>query len=298
MNPPRKFSPFLLAAGAGLLVLLLAFVPVLWSLLRPAPQVADPAAADPARRTPTAPPATLASDGGPLPWQIRLLPDGHSEVFGLRPGLDTLADISRRLEAAAARGEPVSLQLGLVARLGEIGTLEALAEPWQAGFVQGRLVLGFALPEAVRRRWRETSATGAGPGTAALDESSPMDGGARRFTLNAAARVEAATARLQSLTFVPATRLGEADMQARFGPPTSVSDAADGTRTLLYPARGLAISVRAGSRPVLVYVAPREAALLLQGLQGQQSPDGGATTTDGPAGSGRRPPPDAANPPG
>ncbi|MEK8025715.1 hypothetical protein [Pseudaquabacterium rugosum] len=297
MNPPRKFSPFLLAAGAGLLVLLLAFVPVLWSLLHPAARLADPVAVEAARRTPDLTPATMpattASEGGPLPWQIRLLPDGHSEVFGLRPGLDTLADITRRLEAAAARGEPVTLQLGLVARLGEIGTLEALAEPWQAGFVQGRLVLGFALPEAVRRRWRETSATGAGPGTAALDESSPMDGGARRFTLNAAARVEAATARLQSLTFVPATRLGEADMQARFGPPTSVSDAADGTRTLLYPARGLAISVRAGSRPVLVYVAPREAALLMRQGSGSE-----AVTTDDAAGSLRSTPSGAASHPG
>lgn len=257
MNPPRKFSPFLLAAAAGLLVLLLAFVPVLWQWLRPG---SDTPAAGPLQTTAAGPAAAAsrAGDSG-LPWQIRLLPEGHSEVFGLRLGLDTLADVSQRLEAATARGEPMTLQLGLVARLGEVGTLEALADPWQAGFVNGRLVLGFELPEAVRRRWRED--TRSGP-QAALADSTPMDGGARRYTLGETARAEAAGARLQSLSFVPSSRLGEADMRARFGPPAAVSDAADGTRTLLYPALGLAISVREGSRPVLVYVAPREAALL------------------------------------
>lgn len=215
--------PVLLALGAGLAVLVAAFVAPLWHLGRGGP------------------PAAAAEQG--LPWQARAGADGTLQVFGLTLGRDTLAEVEQRLGDA--------LQVALVARLGEPGALEALAEPFAAGFVSGRLVLAFEAPDGALADWR-----------ARAPRSEAMDGGVRRFTLTAADRDAARRARLVGASFVPTLRLSEADLRQRFGAPAAELAQPGGAKVLLYPERGLAASVaagtEAGSRGVLQYVAPRD----------------------------------------
>jgi hypothetical protein len=215
MTPMKH--PIWLALGAGLLVLVAAFAAPLWHLLSGAPPAVEQG----------------------LPWQTRPQPDGLVQVFGLTPGRDTLADVQARL------GE--GLQVALVARLGEVGVLEALNDPYAAGFVSGRLVLAFDVSPAALQRWRARAA-----------RSEPMEDGVRRFELQAADRDEARNAVLAGISFVPAVKLQEADVRQRFGPPAAERDLPAGERLLLYPDRGLAASVGAGQRGVLQYVAPRD----------------------------------------
>ncbi len=252
--------PILLALGAGLLVLLVLLVALALVFSRqfsaPVQQPASGAAA----------PA-----GQSLPWQAQARPDGTLQVLGLLLGHDRLADARARI------GD--GLQVALVAQLGEVGRLEALAEPFAAGFVSGRLVLAFDVPPATLQRWR-ARATG----------SAPMDGGVRRFALHAADRDEATRAALVGLSFVPTLRLTEEDVRLRFGTPLAEvalvvagaageagvpgvpglpgapgaavavdrASAEPGAKVLLYPAIGLAVSVGPGRRGVLQYVLPAE----------------------------------------
>jgi hypothetical protein len=174
-----------------------------------------------------------------LPWQVQAAPDGTLQVFGLALGRDSLADAQARI------GD--GLQVALVARLGEVGALEALADPFGAGFVSGRLVLAFDVPPQTLRRWRDHA-----------PRSEPMDDGVRRFALTAADRDEAGRAALAGLSFVPAVRLSEADVRQRFGAPAAEVALAGGAKVLLYPAIGLAATVGQASRGVLEYVAPRD----------------------------------------
>lgn len=217
--------PFVIAAGLGLAVLLVAAV---LPLLHMGSEASGRAGA--------------AQDAG-LPWQVRPLADGRAQVFGLTLGGDTLADVEARF------GD--NLQLALVARLGEVGALEALVDPMAAGFVSGRLVLAFDVPEATLRRWR-----------AQAGGSEAMDGGVRRFTLRAADRDEARRAPLAGLSFIPSVRLSQADLRERFGAPARVQALPQQTGAdaslLLYPERGLIAIVRAGERGLLQYVAPRD----------------------------------------
>jgi hypothetical protein len=190
----------------------------------------------------TAPSSQAAASQG-LPWQVDVQADGTSRVMGLHLGIDTLAQVRART------GD--GLQVALVARLGEVGALEALAEPFNAGFVAGRLVLSFDVPAAALNRWRDGS-TG----------SQPMEGGVRRFTLRAADQAEAEQALLTGLSFIPVARLSEADVRQRFGAPQT-QRALDGGATLLgYGDRGLNATVIPGQRAVFQYVAPRDAARL------------------------------------
>ncbi|MBP6899705.1 MAG: hypothetical protein KBC73_06435 [Burkholderiaceae bacterium] len=217
--------PLMIALAAGLLVLLAAAALPLWQMLQP--RAAAPAAA-----------STPAAAQG-LPWQIEPQADGTARVFGLRLGQATLD------QAWARFGD--GLQLALVARLGEVGTLEALVEPMSAGFVSGRLVLALDVPEATRRAWRER-----------VEGSEPMEGGARRFRLAPADREQARQALVVGLSFVPSLRLSEADIRERFGAPARQLALADGISALGYPAQGLVAMVQPGVRGLLQYVAPRD----------------------------------------
>ncbi len=178
----------------------------------------------------------MPTDG--LPWQVARLPEGRSRVFGLELGRHTLSDVQARLGDA--------MQVALVARLGDDAALEALVEPYVAGFVSGRLVLAFDAPAARRQAWRDR-ATG----------SEPMEGGVRRFRLRAADLAEAGRSRLLGISFVPTVRLTEEDVRQRFGAPAETL-AQPGGPVLLYPELGLSISVATGQRGVLQYVAPAD----------------------------------------
>ncbi len=190
----------------------------------------------------TAPSAQAAAQQG-LPWQVDVLADGSSRVMGLHLGAETLAQVRVR------SGD--GLQVALVARLGEVGALEALAEPFNAGFVAGRLVLSFDVPAATLNRWRDGS-TG----------SQPMQGGVRRFALRAADQAEAEQALLSGLSFVPVAKLSEADVRQRFGVPQTQRALEGGATLLSYPPQGLNATVVPGQRAVIQYVAPRDAARL------------------------------------
>ena len=180
-----------------------------------------------------------AAAGTGLPWQVSRLAGGRAQVFGLEPGRDSLAQVQERLGDA--------LQVALVARLGEPGALEALDDPYMAGFVSGRLVLAFEVPAAQLLAWREGATS-----------SEPMDGGVRRFKLRPEHQRQAAQARLVGLTFIPSVRLTEADVRQRFGAPAETLSQPAGAVALLDPEMGLSISVAPGQRGVLQYVAPRE----------------------------------------
>jgi hypothetical protein len=210
--------PLVLALGAGLLVLLVAFAAPLLYIGRGA-----------------APPPPEQG----LPWQVSVRADGALQVFGLAIGADRLADAQERI------GD--GLQVALVARLGEAASLEALADPFAAGFVSGRLVLAFDVPASTLARWHDNA-----------PRSEAMEGGVRRFELQAADRDEALRATIAGLTFVPTLRLAEADVRQRFGAPASELALASDAKLLLYPQRGMTAAVGAGGRGVLQYVAPRD----------------------------------------
>jgi hypothetical protein len=195
---------------------------------------------------PQAPPSAQAAASQGLPWQVEVLADGTSRVMGLHLGADTLARVRLRT------GD--GLQVALVARLGEVGVLEALAEPYTAGFVAGRLVLAFDVPPATLQRWRDGS-TG----------SQPMEGGVRRFTLRAADQAEAEQSLLAGLSFIPVARLSEADVRQRFGAPQTQRTLEGGAVLLGYAERGLNATVIPGQRAAFQYVAPRDAARLGSG---------------------------------
>ncbi len=204
------------ALGAALIVLLGAAALPLWHLWR----------------------GSAPDDGPDVPWAAMPQPDGSVRVMGLQPGHDTLGDVQRRL------GD--TLQVAVVARADEAGALEALVDPFIAGFVSGRLVLAFAADADAVRGWRERA-----------PRSDAMEGGVRRFTLGPDDRRAAERAPLVGLSFVPDLKLSAADVERRFGPPQRREALPDGATALHYPRIGLVATVSPTARDVLEFdVAP------------------------------------------
>lgn len=194
------------------------------------------------------PPAASADAARLLPWQITPLGDGLTEVFGVTPGRDPLARIERSWPAEAAE-----MKIALVRDPQGTLTLEAYLETVRAGFVQGRLVLTGAAEAATLQRWADQAT-----------EREPQPSGSYRLTLRFDDAMQARQATLAALTFLPAARFDEAVALERFGPAPERIGSADGQVHLLYPERGLVVSLdpQGRGKPVLQYVAPRDFARL------------------------------------
>ena len=211
----RQRSPLFWALLAGALVIVAAFAPVLWQMRAPR---AGPAAADGAL---------------PAPWQIERGSDGSVRAFGLVLPGSTLAD------AQARWGE--ELQVALIAKRGQPAALEAYVERYAGGGVGGKLVLASAADALAVQRWQDRSL-----------KREIIDADAQRWRLHPDDRAEALRAGVAGLSFLPANRLDEAALLARFGQPTERRPGEGSTQHWLYPAQGLAIAWDADSGRTLV----------------------------------------------
>lgn len=217
MNRVLK-SPFLVALLAGVLVLVVAFVPALWQVLRG-----------------TAPEPMSSPD---TPWSITAHGDSVS-AFGLQLPGSTLADAERRW------GE--GLQIAVMAETGQPGALEGYVERFEAGGIAGRLLLTTALDDAELLRLQQTAA-----------EREPAGGTLWRYPLRASERQALGATPLAGLSFIPAANLDAQTLRQRFGEPDEVIAPGGRLEHWLYPARGLAIAVDAEGREVLQVVAPAD----------------------------------------
>lgn len=213
--------PFLIALGAGAVVLLAAFLPALLQALRGGPPL----------------PASSTVDAAP--WQARAVPGGAVAAMGFTLPGSRLADAQARW--------PEELQVAVMAPRGEPGALEAYLESYREGGFAGRLVIvAEAAPETLSR-WQARAA-----------RAEPVDGRTVRYTLQADDRAEALSAPLAGLTFIPGAQLDAATLQQRFGAPAERWASGERIEQWLYPDRGLAVALDAEGREVLQFVAPAE----------------------------------------
>lgn len=192
-----------------------------------------------------------------LPWQIDVLPDGSSTVFGLTLGKSTLEDIRLRLGN--------DMELAVVAAPGEPGNVEAYFPDATLGAVTGKLIataeIDTASVEAMRLR-------------AAKREY--MQSSTKKWTLAPEDTAKALAAPIRSLAVVPAINLEEAVLIQRFGVPKERIRANEHSEHFLYPDRGLDIVLDSKGKEVLQYIAPRNFSTLRDPLVNKSPADEGA----------------------
>lgn len=180
-------------------------------------------------------------DAGPitgLPWQIEILPDGSSKVFGVIPGRTTLG------EAAAQLGN--DMELAVMLAKGETGSLEMYYGRYRAGLLSAKLVLAAEL---------DADAINALRGNAVKTEV--LETGSRKYVLSSEDYTRAFSAVIQSIACLPAVNLDQDIIIKRFGEADEVIQK-NGVTHYLYPAKGLDVILSEDGKEILQYVAPSE----------------------------------------
>jgi len=174
-----------------------------------------------------------------LPWQIELLPQGQSRVFGLVLGQSTLAD------AFAELGQ--DYELAIISMLDEQGSVEAYYPRYLAGVITGKLILAAQIDDtqllAMRSRATGIDYTGSG---------------AKKFRLHQDDVGVATSLPVATITFIPSVGFDHDIIIKRFGEPDRRVKSNDNTEHYLYRERGLDIILNQKGKEVLQYVAPAQ----------------------------------------
>lgn len=170
-----------------------------------------------------------------LPWQIDILSNGDTRVFGITPGRTTFGEAIEQL------GD--DLDLAIIAAPQEAGTLEAYYSHHSAGPITGKLILVLdAAPDIL----------------ASLRERAFQDGGTRRYRLHPDDLALAYRTPVKVINFLPSFNLDEEIAQARFGAPAEIIQVHAQQQHLLYPDKGLDLILRTDGKEVLQYLPPGE----------------------------------------
>ena len=182
-----------------------------------------------------------------LPWQIVTDGQGGSEVFGLRPGYSTLADVRRRLGS--------DMELAIIAEPNETGQLEGYFAQVSLGYVLARVIVTVDVKNDVISAMRERAL-----------KATHMESTTRKITLHPEDRAAADRLPIRAISVIPTVNLDEATVVQRFGPPSERLAISDKRVHLLYPEKGLDVIVDADGKELLQYVAPRDFSLLREPL--------------------------------
>ena len=183
-----------------------------------------------------------------LPWQIAVDGQGGSTVFGVQPGVSTLADARRRFGG--------DVQVAIVAKSDEVGALEAYFPQVPLGFVLARVIVTVEAEEARVTAMRERAL-----------KAEHMESTTRKITLHPDDLALADTLPVRAISVIPTVNLDEATVVQRFGQPGERLVVSDKRVHLLYPDKGLDVVVDGDGKELLQYVAPRNFAWLREPLK-------------------------------
>lgn len=183
-----------------------------------------------------------------LPWQIEIMPDGSTQVFGLHIGVSRLSDAYKMLGS--------DMELAIVAASDELGDLEMYYGHYQAGLLSGKLVLQTSASEQKLKTWRDNAAK----------FEYMASGLAKKYTLSDDDVSQVLDEVITGLTFIPAVNLDADVILARFGEPDERIELGAVTH-FLYSLKGLDVALYKDSKEVIQYVSPADFGQLIQPLQ-------------------------------
>lgn len=182
-----------------------------------------------------------------LPWQIDVLPDGATRVFGITIGQTTLA------EAIDQLGDE-DMRLAIIAAPLEAGSLESYYSNYSAGPITGKLILVMDVAHDMLAQWRERAL---------------QDGGKRLYRLHPDDLPVAHQAAVKLISFMPSFNLDEDIVKSRFGLPDEVIQI-DGQQHYLYRKKGLDLILDADGKEALHYLLPGD--FIIHRARLQQTP--------------------------
>lgn len=189
------------------------------------------------------------------PWQITVLPDGRTKVFGVVLGETVLRDIDQILKSRAK----VALFESGKNKL----SLEAYYKSVTKGGLSGSFVFTLdASNEQMEKLKKESS------------KKERTEANNIRYDLDMAATGLATGMVVKYLNYIPAAQLDEDTIVKRFGEPAKKIKLKNNEVGwhYLYPEKGLDLIYKEEGKEVLQYVLPKDFNALIEPLLSHQSP--------------------------
>ena len=183
-------------------------------------------------------PSNLDQVGSHLPWQIELDHQGRTQVFGTTLGKSPMGELEQRI------GEPVVLSL--FAHDDGKRVVEGFFDNVGLGGLRAKMVVVLDYSEdeleAMYQRGVRKATTGSR---------------IRKVTLSSADQAAAREAVVNSITYLPRSRLNPELVESRFGQPEErIALPGSESEHWLYPQLGLDIALNERGSDVLQYVLP------------------------------------------
>ena len=183
------------------------------------------------------------------PWQIKILEDGRTSVFGIVLGETNLTKINFILKT---RG-----QVALFESDGKL-TLEAYYKNVTRAGLTGSYVFTLDVSDKKLNELKQQSIKG-----------KPTETKSIKYEFGAEALKEIALMKVRFLSYIPTVQIDEEMIVKRFGEPAQklpLKTKEEGAH-YLYPEKGLDLIYRAESKEVLQYTQPADFNLLLEPLK-------------------------------
>ena len=188
------------------------------------------------------------------PWQITVLPDGRSKVFGIVLGETRLKEVDKILRS---RGKVALFESanGL--------SLEAYYKSVTRGGLSGSYVFTLAATNQQMEKIKNESV-----------KKERTESNNIRHDLDKMATDNAKEMIVKNLNYIPAVQLDEDIIVKRFGEPAKKIklNAENAGTHYLYPEKGLDLIYKEEGKEVLQYVAPKEFNALIEPLLSHQNP--------------------------
>lgn len=172
-----------------------------------------------------------------LPWQIDVMPDGSTQVFGLIVGKTRLSEAPRILNS--------DMEFAIIAAADEVGKLEMYFSKYRVGLLSGKLILQTSVTGEQLMLWREH----------AIKSDYVATGRAKKYYLSEEHLQQALDEIITAIVFIPSVNLDDEIILSRFGQPDKRIEGEGFTR-YLYPGKGLEISLVDDGKEVLLYTVP------------------------------------------
>jgi len=175
-----------------------------------------------------------------LPWQVEIMADGTTQIFGLNIGHTRLADAAKFL------GD--DMEVAVIAAADETGRLEMYFRSYRVGLLSGKIILKTSASEQDIESWRGN----------ATKSDYVATGRAKKYVLSASDLDTAVNEVITGITFIPSVNLDEKIILARFGTPDKREKLA-GALHFVYLKKGLDIVLYENAKEVLQYSIPQTA---------------------------------------
>ncbi|BAO44589.1 hypothetical protein [Thiolapillus brandeum] len=198
-----------------------------------------------------------------LPWQIEVMDDGSSRVFGVHLGASTLDQVEQQFQ------EPSEVSM-FATDDGE-RVVEAFFNSVTLSGLKSKIVATLGFSDAQLQAMFDRG-----------ERISTLAQGKRKISLSGQDMQLTRMTPVVALTYLPRVNLQESVVIKRFGQPAEkIAEAGGQKEHWLYPDKGLDVVMDKNAKEVLQYVAPRDFEQLRRPLLEHASPEHGKTSDQG-----------------